>query len=261
MLYPSALERQEAGKEGHDTGRTAIDVARIDRLADDVAAMRIPFHSKRQITDLSARVIRGDEELMLISANGIVIRTSLDSIIPKGRKTQGVTVMNLNEGDEVVAMAVMSNGGDNGGNGNVLVTSANGDSENVDDALPGDDGTGGAAEYHNVLNWNVTVPGSADGLTKNGAGTLLLTNTNSYVGPTTVSTGKLTVNGSIASSATTVQSGATLGGTMIREKADLSLSFNCSNNRSTPPINATSASGQMCWRSWKGRGSIRKTAC
>jgi DNA gyrase subunit A len=55
----------------------------------------------------SVRVIRGDEELMLISASGIVIRTSLDSIIPRGRKTQGVTVMNLKENDRVACIEVL----------------------------------------------------------------------------------------------------------------------------------------------------------
>jgi DNA gyrase subunit A len=55
----------------------------------------------------SVRVIRGDEELMLISANGIVIRTSLDTIIPKGRKTQGVMVMNLRENDRVACIEVL----------------------------------------------------------------------------------------------------------------------------------------------------------
>jgi DNA gyrase subunit A len=66
----------------------------------------------------AARVIRGDEELMLISANGIVIRTGLDDILPKGRKTQGVTVMNLRENDRVACIAVIDtangDGPDNG---------------------------------------------------------------------------------------------------------------------------------------------------
>jgi len=62
----------------------------------------------------SARVIRGDEELMLISANGIIIRTSLDEIIPKGRKTQGVTVMNLRENDRVACIAVIDGQNGNG---------------------------------------------------------------------------------------------------------------------------------------------------
>src|SRR5262245_17506352 len=50
-------------------------------------------------------------------------------------------------------------------------------------------------------------------LEKIGAGNLVLTATNTYSGPTTVSAGTLTVNGSIASSAVTVAAGAMLTGT------------------------------------------------
>ncbi|MGB7079907.1 MAG: autotransporter domain-containing protein [Xanthobacteraceae bacterium] len=50
-------------------------------------------------------------------------------------------------------------------------------------------------------------------LNENGAGTLVLSATNTYTGPTNVAAGTLTVNGSIAlSSLTTVSSGATLNG-------------------------------------------------
>ncbi|MEM8644451.1 MAG: autotransporter domain-containing protein, partial [Pseudomonadota bacterium] len=50
------------------------------------------------------------------------------------------------------------------------------------------------------------------GMTKEGAGTLALSNANAYTGPTTVNGGLLEVNGSIAS-AVTVNPGGTLGGT------------------------------------------------
>jgi len=51
------------------------------------------------------------------------------------------------------------------------------------------------------------------GITKVGSGTLTLTKTNTYSGATTVSGGALLVNGAHPSSAVTVQSGGTLGGT------------------------------------------------
>jgi autotransporter-associated beta strand protein len=50
------------------------------------------------------------------------------------------------------------------------------------------------------------------GVTKLGAGTLVLSAIDTYRGPTTVAAGTLTVNGSIANSAVTVNSGATLSG-------------------------------------------------
>jgi autotransporter-associated beta strand protein len=51
------------------------------------------------------------------------------------------------------------------------------------------------------------------GVTKIGAGTLVLSGIDTYRGPTTVAAGTLTVNGSIANSAVTVNSGAMLSGT------------------------------------------------
>jgi DNA gyrase subunit A len=42
---------------------------------------------------------------MLISAGGVVIRTDVSAIHVAGRATQGVRLMNLGEGDEVVAVA------------------------------------------------------------------------------------------------------------------------------------------------------------
>ncbi len=54
----------------------------------------------------TARVItERDNDLMIISASGVVIRTDVTTIRRAGRVTQGVSVMNLGEGDKVVAVA------------------------------------------------------------------------------------------------------------------------------------------------------------
>ncbi|TAE77160.1 MAG: hypothetical protein EAZ65_01645 [Verrucomicrobia bacterium] len=71
----------------------------------------------------------------------------------------------------------------------------------------------GAAATDLLISGNITETYGPLGLSKSGAGTMELSGANSsYTGATTVSGGKLVVNGSIATSATIVQSGATLGG-------------------------------------------------
>lgn len=54
----------------------------------------------------SARILtEKDNDLMIISASGVVIRTDVTHIKRAGRATQGVILMNLAEGDTVVAVA------------------------------------------------------------------------------------------------------------------------------------------------------------
>ncbi|MGB2584422.1 MAG: DNA gyrase subunit A [Dehalococcoidia bacterium] len=57
---------------------------------------------------VAARVVYPTEELMLVSANGIVIRTSVESIPTQGRGTQGVAVMRVEEGDSVASIGCLS---------------------------------------------------------------------------------------------------------------------------------------------------------
>ena len=66
----------------------------------------------------------------------------------------------------------------------------------------------------NTLTLSSAISGVGGSLTQNGAGTTVLSATNTYTGNTTVSAGTLTVNGAIKSTTTTtVSSGATLSGT------------------------------------------------
>ena len=52
-----------------------------------------------------ARVVNPDDDLVVISNNGQVIRMFADGIPHKGRPAQGVAVMNMREGDEVASIA------------------------------------------------------------------------------------------------------------------------------------------------------------
>jgi DNA gyrase subunit A len=54
---------------------------------------------------VALKAVQFADELMLITANGIIIRTGLDQIRPIGRNTQGVRLIKLREGDKLVAAA------------------------------------------------------------------------------------------------------------------------------------------------------------
>ena len=63
-----------------------------------------------RVTDRSGplsvvRAIRPDQEVILISREGIVMRTRAEAISQQGRGTQGVAVMNVEQGDAVAAIA------------------------------------------------------------------------------------------------------------------------------------------------------------
>ncbi len=53
----------------------------------------------------SAQIVRGNEEIMVISREGTLIRTSVGDISTLGRATQGVKIMKLDDGDAVIATA------------------------------------------------------------------------------------------------------------------------------------------------------------
>ena len=69
---------------------------------------------------IAVRCIREEDDIMfisrngvmLISKNGIVLRTQLSEIRETGRNTQGVKLMNLDEGDYVAGIAIMNDAND-----------------------------------------------------------------------------------------------------------------------------------------------------
>jgi DNA gyrase subunit A len=49
--------------------------------------------------------VRDGDDIMLITTQGMVNRTHVDEIRVVGRNTQGVRIMNLNEGDKIASIA------------------------------------------------------------------------------------------------------------------------------------------------------------
>ncbi len=52
---------------------------------------------------VTLKAVQSDDDLMLITANGMIIRTGLEDIRSIGRNTQGVRLISLKEGDKLVA--------------------------------------------------------------------------------------------------------------------------------------------------------------
>src|SRR6202011_5815633 len=78
----------------------------------------------------AARVVQGHEELMMISADGIVLRTPLETISERaGRATSGVILMNLREGDRLAAIALLEPSPNGNGDDNGHEATAEGDDE------------------------------------------------------------------------------------------------------------------------------------
>jgi DNA gyrase subunit A len=60
---------------------------------------------------VAAAVVDPDQEVMVVSSKGIMMRTSLEEIRVTGRIAQGVRVMNLEPGDTVASVACFSSNG------------------------------------------------------------------------------------------------------------------------------------------------------
>jgi DNA gyrase subunit A len=64
------------------------------------------------ITDKSGdcvalKVVHSDEDLLIISAQGVIIRVRMQEITSKGRYTQGVKLINIREDDSVGTVAIV----------------------------------------------------------------------------------------------------------------------------------------------------------
>ncbi len=56
------------------------------------------------------KIVKPDDEIMIISEEGVVVRTPVSGISELGRSTQGVRVMNVADKDRVTAVAISSTG-------------------------------------------------------------------------------------------------------------------------------------------------------
>lgn len=85
--------------------RTNVDAFRVQvRGGKGVKALNITGKNGKMI---SLSTVRGDEDLIIITDKGMVIRTHLDQILTIGRDTQGVCIIKLNEGHTASSIAIV----------------------------------------------------------------------------------------------------------------------------------------------------------
>jgi len=56
------------------------------------------------------KIVGPDDEIMIVSEDGVIVRTPVKGISELGRSTQGVKVMNVADKDKVCAVAIASTG-------------------------------------------------------------------------------------------------------------------------------------------------------
>jgi DNA gyrase subunit A len=57
---------------------------------------------------VAARVVTSEDQITVITSNGIMLRTHVNQISQMGRSTRGVRIVNLGADDSVAALAVIS---------------------------------------------------------------------------------------------------------------------------------------------------------
>ncbi len=97
---PSALAEAEGDEEASDPSSMRYRLQR--RGGKGVKDVRVTAKNGKVVGITS---VRDGDEIMLITIQGMVTRSKVESIRIVGRNTQGVRVMNVNEGDRIVSLA------------------------------------------------------------------------------------------------------------------------------------------------------------
>lgn len=85
--------------------RTNVDAFRVQvRGGKGVKSLNI---TKKNGKMIALTTVRGDEDLLVITDKGMVIRTHLDQILTVGRDTQGVCIIKLNDNQKASSIAIV----------------------------------------------------------------------------------------------------------------------------------------------------------
>ena len=87
-----------ATENGYGKRTVLADFRRSGRGTQGVKAIAV---SERNGLVVAAKLVSDEDEIMLITTGGVLIRTRVSEIRELGRATQGVTLINLGEGEKL----------------------------------------------------------------------------------------------------------------------------------------------------------------
>ena len=104
--------------------RTEIDAYRLQRRGGKgVINLKTSSKTGRVV---AIKSVLSDDQVMIITMNGVIIRQRVNEIPVIGRSTQGVRMVNLDEGDQVMDVARLIVEGENGGADGEIVAGLSG---------------------------------------------------------------------------------------------------------------------------------------
>jgi len=101
-----------ASQNGYGKRTLVEDFPIHGRGGQGVIALQI---SERNGQMVGALLVKPDDEIMLISSSGTLVRTPVGEVSIQGRNTQGVRLIRLDEGDRLVGLErILAEGEENG---------------------------------------------------------------------------------------------------------------------------------------------------
>ena len=96
-----------ATENGYGKRTAIVDFAKRNRGGKGVIGIQT---SERNGQIIGASIVEENDEVMLISSNGVLVRTAVNEVSILGRNTQGVRLIRLDEGDTLVGMSRIEEG-------------------------------------------------------------------------------------------------------------------------------------------------------
>jgi DNA gyrase subunit A len=129
-----------ATENGYGKRTSIVEYTRHGRGTKGMIAIQ---QSERNGKVVAATLVRPEDEIMLITDKGVLVRTRVSEIRELGRATQGVTLIALDEGAKLIGLQRIV---ENDANADSQTDTDSDDTVSPDTETPGDAPAGGGTE-------------------------------------------------------------------------------------------------------------------